>query len=301
MNIKKNMNELKNELIYKQSIKKLILDTDTYNEIDDQFALAYAMLSTESVDLISVNAAPFLNNRSTSPADGMEKSYNEIQNIMKLTDPNKKIPSYRGSVRFMSADKKPIESDAAQNIINTAMNSDEMIYVAAIGAITNVASAILMEPKIIDKITVIWLGGNANHVPDTREFNMWQDIPSAQVVMESGVNFIQIPCRGVCDYLATTIPELEAHLKGKNALCDYLVEIVNGYTSNPFAWSKVIWDVSGIAVLALPKALDMVVIPTHVPTQDGIYSFDDSRHLMIYTRGLNRDMIFADLFKKLSK
>ena len=85
--------------------KKIILDTDTYNEVDDQFTVAYAMLSPDKIDLLSVNAAPFLNSRSKSAADGMEQSYNEIFRIMNLTDPElaKKIPVYRGSERFMDA------------------------------------------------------------------------------------------------------------------------------------------------------------------------------------------------------
>ena len=54
-----NMETLKAAL-HDGTVKKIILDTDTYNEIDDQFALAYAMLSKDKVDLLSVNAAPFL-------------------------------------------------------------------------------------------------------------------------------------------------------------------------------------------------------------------------------------------------
>ncbi|MCL2518610.1 MAG: hypothetical protein FWF15_08615, partial [Oscillospiraceae bacterium] len=77
------------------SVKNMILDTDTYNEVDDQFAVAYAMLS-DKVNLLSLNAAPFLNNRSTSPEDGMLKSYNELKNITSLTNPNHKIPIYHG-------------------------------------------------------------------------------------------------------------------------------------------------------------------------------------------------------------
>ena len=57
-----------------------VLDTDTYNEIDDQFALAYAVLA-EIIDLEAVYAAPFHNKRSSGPADGMEKSYQEIHRI----------------------------------------------------------------------------------------------------------------------------------------------------------------------------------------------------------------------------
>ena len=86
------------------------------------------MLSPDKVKLLSVNAAPFLNSRSTSAADGMMKSYNEIANIMKLVDPNANIPYYKGSEQFLADKNMPVESEAVDNIINTVMNSDERIY-----------------------------------------------------------------------------------------------------------------------------------------------------------------------------
>ena len=61
----------------------MVLDTDTYNEVDDQFALVHAILSDE-LDVKAVHAAPFYNNRSTGPGDGMEKSYEEILRILDL-------------------------------------------------------------------------------------------------------------------------------------------------------------------------------------------------------------------------
>ena len=56
----------------------VVLDTDTYNEIDDQFAVSYALKSKEQIRLIALLATPFHNARSESPEDGMEKSYREI-------------------------------------------------------------------------------------------------------------------------------------------------------------------------------------------------------------------------------
>ena len=47
----------------------MVLDTDTYNEVDDQFALAYALLSPEKLHVDAIYAAPFHNNRSTGPAE----------------------------------------------------------------------------------------------------------------------------------------------------------------------------------------------------------------------------------------
>jgi purine nucleosidase len=37
---------------------------------------------------------------------------------------------------------------------------DNPLYIVSTGCITNVASAILIEPQIIKNIVVVWLGGN---------------------------------------------------------------------------------------------------------------------------------------------
>lgn len=282
------------------SVKDVILDTDCYNEIDDQFALAYLMRSPERVNILSINAAPFLNKRSESAGDGMEKSYNEIFRIMKLVDPDANIPVYRGSREFMKDKKVPVESEAADNIINTVMNSEKTVYIVAIGAITNVASAIVKCPDICKKAVLIWLGGHALHWQDTKEFNLRQDIPGAQVVFDCGIPLVQIPCAGVCTEFITTVPELKYYLDGKNELCNYLVDIVSHFSAKPFGWSKVVWDVTAAAVLVKPEALDFVVIPAPIVTPDCRYAFDPARHHYIYVRRIKRDPIYADLFTKLA-
>lgn len=282
------------------TVKNIILDTDTYNEIDDQFALAYAMLSPERIKLLSVNAAPFLNSRSTSPADGMMKSYDEIQRIMRLVDPDAAVPYYKGSERFLDDKKVPVESEAADNIINTVMGTDERVYIVAIGAITNVASAIIKCPEIAKRAVFIWLGGHALTYKDTREFNLYQDVMSAQVVFDSGIPLIQIPCAGMCTEFVTTIPELEYYLRGKNELCDYLVDIVRSYTKKPYGWSKVVWDVTAVAVLVCPEAFRYSIIPRPYVTLEGRYAFNTEREQYIYVNKLSRDPVYADLFIKLS-
>ncbi len=295
------MEELKRELL-SNSVKNVILDTDAYNEIDDLYAIAYAMLSKERVRLLSISAAPFLNMRAVSPADGMEKSYREILRIMKLVDENTELPVYRGSTEFMVDVNTPVASEAAANIVRTVTESDERVYIVAIGAITNVASAILMCPEIKEKAVVVWLGGHALHWKDTKEFNMRQDIPATKVVFDSGIPLVQLPCCGVVTEFLTTLPELHYHLDGKNALCDYLVEITEAFNKkNAPVWSKVIWDVTAVAAVACPEALDLVAIPTPRVTSDGYYAFDSGRHPYLYTRSLKRNTLFADLFRKLAE
>ena len=55
----------------------VVLDTDAYNEIDDQFAISYMIKSKEKIHVKAICVAPFYNAHSESPKDGMEKSYDE--------------------------------------------------------------------------------------------------------------------------------------------------------------------------------------------------------------------------------
>ena len=287
--------------IRSERTKKVILDTDTFNEIDDQFALAYLLLNNNGrTDLLSVNAAPFFNSNSSSPADGMEKSYQEILKIFRMLKVEH-IPAYRGSCRYLSDEKTPEDTDAARNIIHTAheMPNGERLYIIAIGAITNIASALLLDPTLKDRIAVIWLGGHALHIGSTQEFNMIQDIAAARIVFNCGVPLVMVPCFGMCSALTISVPELETWLRGKNDLCDYLCDNVKHCFEDSFCRSRVIWDVSAVTVLIDPSSLDFVTLPSPVITYDGVYAEDVTRHPILYVRSLNRDAIFEKLFRTL--
>ena len=106
----------------------VILDTDAYNEIDDQFAISYMLKSKEKLNVKAILAAPFLNDKSTSPKDGMEKSYNEILKLLDLADESEmKNNVYRGSEIFLPDEKTPVESDACDFIINIALKEQKVL------------------------------------------------------------------------------------------------------------------------------------------------------------------------------
>ena len=98
---------------------------------------------------------------------------------------------------------------------------------------------------------IVWLGGHAYHWEDTKEFNMYQDVAAARVVFVCGAPLVQLPCMGVVSHFVTTGPELEAHLRGKNSLCDYLVDLTTSeslfYGGND-CWSRIVWDVSSSVI-----------------------------------------------------
>ena len=279
----------------------MVLDTDTYNEIDDQFAVVYSLLSPERLDVEALYAAPFHNSRSGGPADGMEKSYEEILRLLLRLGVSHEGFVYRGSAGYLPDGASPVESDAARDLVKRAKGRKEPLYVVAIGAITNVASAILMDPEIIGNIVVVWLGGHAHYWEHTVEFNLKQDIPAARVIFDSGVPVVQIPCMPVASHLLTTVQELEAHLGGKNEISDYLVSIFKGYHEDHYAWAKEIWDISTIGYLVNPSWVPTRLAHSPVLTDTGTWSRDERRHLLRVAGSLNRNAIFRDMFEKIAE
>jgi len=234
----------------------------------------------------------------------MEKSYQEIHRLLDRMDASPEGLVFRGSTTYLTDRDHPCNSDAAEDLIAKAMarsEDDDPLYVATIGCITNVASAILMEPEIIKRIVVVWLGGHAFHWPDTKEFNLWQDPEAARVVFDCGVPLVQIPVMGVCSHLHTTIPEIERYVQGRGEIGDFLAETVKGYHKDHYAWSKVIWDIATIAYLLDESWTPTNLVHSPIVTDQGTWSFDSSRHLIRSAVHVNRDPIFRDLLAKLQK
>lgn len=281
---------------------RMVLDSDTYNEVDDQFALVYALLSPEKLVVEAIYAAPFYNELSSGPADGMEKSYEEIVRLLELMGLTAAPPVYKGSRRYFSPELKPEKSAAALDLVERTMASpdDDPLYVVAIGALSNIASAIMLEPQIIDRMVVVWLGGHAFHWPETKEFNLRQDVDASRLLFDCGVPVVLIPCQGVASHLMTTIPELEAHVAGRGQIGDYLVNFVKNYQDEHFALSKVIWDVAAIAYLIDPDWVPTSLVHSPILTDQVTWSFDQNRHFIRSASFVYRDPIFRDFFTKLN-
>lgn len=280
---------------------RMVLDTDTYNEIDDQFAVVYSLLSPEKLHVEAIYAAPFFNKNSSGPGDGMEKSFNEILRLLERLNVSPENFVFKGSKGYLSDYKNRYKSDAVSDLIDRAMESnDEPLYVVAIGAITNIASAILIEPEIVNNIIVVWLGGNTLHWSHTDEFNLRQDVTASRLVFDCGVPLVHIPCLGVTSHLHTTVPEMKAYVKGRGKIGDYLFEIYCDHNTEHFGWSKVIWDIAAIAYLIDASWVPTEVVHSPIITDQKTWSFDRSRHLIRSAFMVNRDPIFKDLFRKIA-
>jgi len=290
----------------------VVLDTDAYNEIDDQFAIAYLLKSAEKLNTVAVYAAPFFNHRSESPKDGMEKSYDEILRLLKLLNrEDLGDVVFKGSEDYLKDESTPAFSFAAEDLAKRAKNysPENPLYVVAIGAITNVASALIMAPEIAENIVVVWLGGHCYDHCDTAEFNMVQDIAAARVVFKSNAPLVQLPCVGVVSSFAFSFLELEHFLRGKNALSDFLLDRTLEYVeqvhsisgSSSFVTSKVIWDVVAVAWLLNDDDRFMIsnIRPAAMPEYDKTYSFSDDNKPINYVYYVDRNALGSDLIKKI--
>lgn len=304
-NYKKNLKMVYNweeiyEMVSRKSQKlKVILDTDTYNECDDQFALAYMLNSLDKFDIQAITVAPYSHTETGETiSTGTEKSYNEICKISNWCNFDIKNMVFKGATNYL---KDGItNNDAINKIIETCLNNDKT-YIMAIGAITNIAMAILKEPKIIDKIEIIWLGGHSLLLCDNKEFNFEQDIEAVKTVFESRAKLTIIPAKGVASNLMTSIYELEHHLKNKSDLCNYLCNVFYKDGYHEIHERRVIWDISVIAYLINEHWFETKEINCPNINKDTSYEVNTNNHKITMVNYMNPRFIYKDLFAKLGK
>ncbi len=335
---------------------RLIIDTDTKNEIDDQWAIAWALMSQDRFDVEGTLAAPFsfqhhrapllaaydaLQNDGRSggenityvgsyhdwakrllkvgtdpyqlpfpaPDEGMELSYQEILKIYDLLDENSEGKVFRGSPGYLKSVAEPYQSEAVDFLIERAMADDERpLYIAAIGAVTNIACALLIEPKIIDRIVVLWTSAypSFSNQCNITSLNLMQDLPASKLIFNSGVPHVYLPGFYIGEQLKISLPDMERWVKGQGKIGDYLHYL---YMNNPihhqrgitdhFARTWIMWDLINIAWLLNPEWVPSEIVPSPM-LDDGMYwQQENGRHLMREAVGINRDAIFRDFFKKL--
>ena len=292
----------------------VVMDTDMYNEVDDIYALAYLLKSDDRLNLKAVFAAPFYSppvlgrvRQTDSPAQGMEESYQAILELLRVMNLENLNPIvFHGSRSNLSDETKPVDSEAARELIRLSRgySADHPLYVIAIAVITDIASALLMDPTLKERIVVIWVGGHAWESNSCSDFNMIQDIAAARVVFGCGVPLVQLPCNGVVSEFRVCKPELEYWLKGRNTLCDYLLRVTLEFVAlqNPVGtWSKPLWDVTAVAWLLDKRFMQERLEHSPIPEYDRKYAFDHTRHFIKYVFQINRDILLEDLFRKLTK
>lgn len=333
---------------------RLLIDTDTANEIDDQFALAWALLSPEHMTVEAVTAEPFsfahhqpellaaeralesgdprqehlvggfqgwihrLHSQGRRAADlnfvlppeGMELSFDEICRIYDKLGMSHAGKVIKGATRYMEDPDDVVGSEAVDTIIDLAKSGTEPLYIAAMGCVTNIAAAMLKAPEIIERIVVIWTSAYPSTAPHCNRpsLNLVQDQHASRLIFDSGVPHIYLPGYHVGAQLKISRPEMEAFVKGKGAIGDYLWHL---FTNNPLhdmfaiedrarrTW--VIWDIIDIAWLINPDWVPTFETTSPVLNNDLFWEKRDDRHLMREAHDIQRDEIYLDFYDKLAR
>ena len=280
----------------KQEKINVVLDTDTYNECDDQFALSYLLKSQDRFNIEAITIAPYHHENDISIEEGQEKSYQEVLKICNWSGYNAENKVFKGSTDYIKNGYNE-ENGAVKKIIEIALKN-EKTYIMAIGAITNIALAIIKEPKILEKIEVIWLGGHSLLQDNNLEFNFKQDIEAVKIVFESKAKLTIIPCKNVASELRTTIYEIEHYLKGKGELSDYLCDKFYNDKIHGIKLRRVLWDISTVAYLINKEWFETSEINCPNINDDTSYELNANNHLITIVNYIDANSVYEDMFKK---
>jgi purine nucleosidase len=299
----------------------VVIDTDAANEIDDQFALAWALLRPDRLNILGLYATPFsfAHRRSLYPQAahdaapfnppnvGMQRSFDELLKVQALLSKPATVPTFLGSPGYLKNLGQPIQSDATQHLIDTALSmpAHEPLYVVALGCATNVSSALLLAPEIMHNIVVVWTSAFPSHAPHVNQsFNLEQDVLASQWLYDSGVPLVYLPGYHVGAQLRLSLAEVERYVQPHGKMGAYLHQLFAdnplwSITGRPHAemHSWVIWDLINIAWLLNPDWVPSHIVNTPVLQHDLRWTARENTHPMREAFAVQRDAIFNDLFK----
>jgi inosine-uridine nucleoside N-ribohydrolase len=205
--------------------KRLIIDTDAKNEADDQYAIVHALLSP-SLDIAGIIPAHFGDHRSRR---SMLDSRDEVDLLLRLLSLENQVRVANGAPKALADESTPVDSEGARLIIEEA-GKPGPLYVIFLGPLTDMASAILLDPSLADNpdLTVVWIGGTpydgiAGGEGEFGEFNLFNDIHAANVVFQSRLRVWQIPM-SVYTLVSVGYAELDEKVAPHGELGAYLVQ-----------------------------------------------------------------------------
>ncbi len=302
----------------------VVIDTDPLNEIDDQFALVWALLRPDRLRVRALLAAPWQSDEQTylgtdpdvdrgrhatrvrrrvSSAEGQRQAFGELERLVGLMDVD--VAVYAGAEQFLPDASTPVASPAVDALIALA-HEDRAgpLYVLGIACATNLASAVLQDPGIAARVQVVWTSAHPSWWPrPTASYNLSLDLHASRVLFDSGVPLVYLPGYCVGEELRTTAAELESYVKGRGRAGDYLWQTWESHwmTSNQKpGFSKVIWDMINVAYVVEPSWLATDLVTSPVLDADSRWQHPPGRHLIREAYDLDRDACFGDLFSRLA-
>jgi inosine-uridine nucleoside N-ribohydrolase len=234
----------------------VVLSTDVGNEIDDQWAITYLLLQLR-FDVLGVMSAH-------APSITAPAGYTSYRILVDVVENRLRMsahpPLIEGGSQPLENAKTPRPSPAVSFLIETSrrFSKNNRLTVLMIGAATDVASAILTDPTIVERVRVVQMGFTDEQ--DGNEFNVANDVHAVQAILDSKVPLIIGPGKVCRASLSLTFDQAREMLTKRGAIGAWLWEeyqawyfrVVKPLRVNDFSKPWVIWD-----DIALAYALGM--------------------------------------------
>lgn len=292
--------------------REIVIDTDTKNEIDDQFALTYALLS-DSLNIGAIYAAQFFHKGGPVSEVGLEQSYQEIITILDILTLKKQPPVLRGN-RY-PLDKSSLEgkgsppvekSEAVEDLIRRARATEDYLPVVSIGAATNIGAALLAAPDISSKLLVIWLGGNEYNYAEMTEYNLSGDLIASRLMFHAGLAMIRFPAREVTSRMMLRKQEVSEKVAPLGGIGKFLSDIFMEYVDRKGKDKKEIWDMATVAVFENPGLGKWKILPMPELSQEPQWVWESGgnqgvrpEHCVV--TDIDSDAIFSSLFERMRR
>lgn len=268
---------------------KVIIDADTGNEIDDLPAIVLALKSGK-LDVLALTAAQW-NRVEVCGRQTMHESWVLNNRILQLLE-MKQIPSLKGSEIAVGQGQhwgKKTGTDfneASDFIIKKAMQTpkSEKLIVIITGSATNVASAIIFEPKIIDKIAVYFIGTTYDFTRKAfskNEFNVRSDLNAVETLFNTEKLELHVMPANICTSLKVLQNDIDTRLKSKEGIDGMLKERWYKVNTNGIGWTM--WDFAIVQAVLNPQwtKQDLQDTPLeNTPRKIYVYSEIDSEAIM---------------------
>jgi purine nucleosidase len=284
--------------------RRVIIDTDAANEADDQYAIVHALLSP-TLEIRGLVAAHFGRERGER---SMEESRKEIDLLLQLMGREGQVTVANGAPYRIASESVPSDSEGAQLIIAESLlaSQGDPLLVAFLGPLTDMASAILLDPGIVERnVIVIWIGGRSYGLDPTHrgvEFNLRNDIAAANVVFDSGITVWQVPS-SVYANVSVSYTELEDKIGGTSNLAEYLISQLIAWNA---AWhpepieSRSLGDSPAVSLILNPLGGTFRTVPAPRFGQEGHY-IPGSGHPIKVCETVDVRFLLEDMFAKIRK
>ena len=284
---------------------RVIHDGDYSAEIDDQYALLY-LLGCPHIELLGTCAEAYYepSTGASDTAEVMEWSYRELARVYDaLHIDREKIPMLRGASSQITNNpgNAPSDSPAVRYIIERALDEDDLLFVVSTGPCTSAVSAWLLEPRIRDRLCVVWLGSDCPErtgVP-FYECNMFADPAASRMLLDLDIPLILLPCApdgSVKIHLThRELGRLSGDSDGavffRKTLARLGCETDEDLLDN---WDNVMCDLAGPAVLSVPDAMELCEIPAPIFGEDRMLARDPARRRILCGTHPDSDRIAED-------